>query len=163
MTAVIRPSVLIAVLVAPLLFAAAPAQAPDHHEVPMLELNPSTPIEWDAAASEFVVRMSAKWGLVAAGARAGFTIRVTIEITESSAGLLAELGPVNTPIRADGERGAQGMVPIEPALIPWDRLGGTFEGTVDLTVTAQAQNSKGKDVGGSVVASDPGFGIVKGG
>ena len=84
----------------------------------------------------FELQASSEWIAVdVVGDRANFQITATLVISDAS-------GPVDTvtgssPVRIAGEPApGSRAVPLEDALVAWDRLGGTYTGIVDVETTA---------------------------
>ncbi len=84
----------------------------------------------------FELQVSSEWKAVGVvGDRANFQITATLVISDAS-------GPVDTvtgssPVRIAGEPApGSRAVPLEDALVAWDRLGGTYTGIVDVETTA---------------------------
>ena len=104
--------------------------------------------DWDSASSSFVIEISTSFGIARAGERAGFTIETTLIITDSGGNQLARLTQED-PVRM--QRGTpapprNGMVPLEPIEIPWDRNGGTLTGTVLVESSIELINPGGQTI-----------------
>ena len=103
---------------------------------------------YDSATQSFFIEISAQFGIARAGERAGFTIETTLIITDLSGNQLARLTQED-PVRM--QRGTpapprNGMVPLEPIDIPWDREGGTLTGTVIVSGSIELINPGGETI-----------------
>jgi hypothetical protein len=123
-----------------------PAFAPSDKKPEQLRIDD---VKWDVVNQEFVIEMSAKFGLATAGEQADFTISIGLEI--SHPGNVANLLYKYAVARAEPS-GGQGpgrdyFVSVNAARIPWDRANGTVFGTVHVTTTAKLLSPTGQVIG----------------
>ncbi len=121
------------VLLAALLTFPGPAHAPAPEKAEKLSIDTVT---WDEGGQEFKVALSCKFGMATAGEHAGFTTSTSLELGPEAGGQL--LGPVVNPVKPkESKPDDDGYVKIDPTPIPWDRMGGTYEGTTTVNVTVE--------------------------
>jgi hypothetical protein len=127
-----------------------PAWAPPSQKPEKIQIDNVT---WDVVNQEFVIAMSAKFGLATAGEQADFTISVGLEI--SHPGNVASLAYEYAVARAEPSGGqgpgADYLVSVNGARIPWDRANGTVFGTVHVTTTAKLIGPSGQVIGNPVM------------
>jgi hypothetical protein len=153
--------VLAVLIVAPMLLAAAPAQAANHREAPITALDR---VDWDRAAQEFVLGLSVIRGLGEAGNRGLFTLDIELTIKDSSGATVGNTSDWDIPIQCacglSVTRDRDHLVALDPIGIPWDRNNSTAVGLHEITGAIVKINAQGLNVGQSIVVSDPGSGIV---
>jgi len=95
---------------------------------------------WITGSDLFSVPISVKFGVATAGANADFTIRTSLTITTQTQQY--NLPPVETPVQKvpNATPDADGMVPIVPIQIPWDRDGGSVVGDVGFALFIEFRN-----------------------
>ncbi len=95
---------------------------------------------WITGSDLFSVPISVKFGVATAGENAGFTIVTSLTVTIPSKTI--PLPPVVTPVQKvpNVAPDTDGMVPIVPPQVPWDRDGGTYSGPVDLGFFIEFRN-----------------------
>jgi hypothetical protein len=95
-------------------------------------------LTWDKTNQGFVVALSLNFGLATAGEHADFLIATTLKIDAD--GVSVTLNGESAIKKAEGAiKDSENMIPLEPIIIPWDRLiaGQKFSGLVDVDVDAQ--------------------------
>ena len=109
----------------------------------------------------FELKVTSEWKAVdVVGDRANFQITVTLVITDAS-------GPVDTvsgssPVNKAGDAPAgSSAVPLDDALVPWDRKGGTYTGTVTVAATASLTKNGNRVANSETSRTNTGIVILK--
>jgi len=107
--------------------------------------------DWDRDGQQFVVSMSCKFGIATAGERAGFSLRVTVDITADGK-TYSEKGVNGISKVEDASKDQDGYIAVEPTKIAWDR--GGFTGDAGVTTSIQLVGPSGNEIGDPVSHSE---------
>ena len=111
-------------------------------------------VTWNSQPQAFLVELSALFGIGMAGDNAGFTIRMVVEIAGGEGNAIDVVEQSAPLITREGSMpDADGFVQVEPQLIAWDRLGGTFTGPALVTVSGELRNPAGRGI--ALVSGSP--------
>jgi len=108
-------------------------------------------VTWDDSSQEFIVQLSAKFGLAQAGENANFEVCTTLSISDASGNSVGTAGPACTPLQKleGATKDSDGFIALEPTRVGWDRNGGTFTGSASVSATTELKSPSGGTVGGS--------------
>jgi hypothetical protein len=103
--------------------------------------------DWDAQAGVFMIGFRTTANFAERAETAGHVLVTTLTIEDRAGSPLTVLGPQADPIHRVAERTAKrGNVRLEPQVVPWDRLEGTFTGVVVIHLRTEVQTSDGASV-----------------
>jgi hypothetical protein len=119
------------------------AYAPQREKPEKLHIDNVT---WNSTA--FVVDQRARFGIATAGSHADFRLGTVLHLSDAAGQPLDMLyGEDDLVVRAGAGADADHMVRLEPQVVPWDRLGGTFTGQATVTVVTELRNAAGATIG----------------
>lgn len=103
---------------------------------------------WDREGQTFVLSLSCKFGIATAGEHGAFNVFVQLDIFDFDNNNWDSIKAMALIAKAEGaKKDSEGYINIEQLIIPWDRVGGTFEGVATVVATTAIIGPSGNTVG----------------